>query len=395
MRAITPSRFPWFDPSRYTFSLGLDVGGTAHLSGHSASAYDPGAGRIVVRGGMAEQAATAYDKIEAVLEAAGLGLGDAVRLVENVAADGMASYAEAADVREWRLDGARPAVSTVCVDRLLRPEALIEIAVTAARSPRGHDPAADSLVHLGSVLPVDDRGAVVGDGLVAQAEAAFDRAGRLLAAAGLDLSHVAKVVDHTTPATLADYRATGRVRRERLGPVWPASAGILMSRLAHPDALIALDVTASRHALEAVNPGWDRYAKLTYSPAVRTGDVLFLSGQAALDPDTERAVHPGDVVAQLEYTYGNVLEVLAAAGGGPEHLVETVEYVTPAGLARYRETAAVRQRLLRAPYPASTGIVCRGLLRPEFLFEVDPLAIIPSTGAPAVPAPQRSGRDRA
>lgn len=391
MKAITPARFPWFDHRRYTFSLGLEVDGAAHLSGHSASAYDPDAGRIVARGGMAEQASTAYDKVEAILEAAGLGLGDAVRIVENVTAAGMDTYAEAAHVREQRLGAARPAVSTLCVDRLLRPEALIEIAVTAAPgSPGGavtapssgraaHPPARPGpggIVYLGSVLPVDDTGAVVGDGLVAQAETAFDRAGRLLEAAGLGYGSIAKVVDHTTPATLKEYKHTGRVRRERLGPVYPASAGILMSRLAHPDALIALDVIASTHPLEAVNPGWERYAKLTYSPAVRAGDVLFLSGQAALDPATERAVHPGDVVAQVEYTYRNVITVLEAAGGGPEHLVETVEYVTPEGLGRYRETAAVRQRLLRAPYPASTGIVCNGLLRPEFLFEVDPFAVL-------------------
>lgn len=379
MKAITPASFPWFDHRRYTFSLGLDVGGTAHLSGHSASAYDADAGRIVVRGGMAEQAGTAYDKVETILEAAGLGLADAVRVVENVTVAGMATYREAAEVRAQRLGDARPAVTTLCVDRLLRPDALIEVAVTARPgSPDGgRTPGGDGVVHLGSVLPVDDTGTVVGDDLMTQAEAVFDRAGRLLAAAGLGLGDIAKVVDHTTPATLLDYRATGRVRRERLGPVWPASAGILMSRLAHPDALIALDVVASRHALTAVNPGWDRYEKLTYSPAVRAGEVLFLSGQAALDPATERAVHVGDVVAQVEYTYTNVLAVLEAAGAGPEHLVETVEYVTPGALPRYRETAAVRERLLRAPYPASTGIVCQGLLRPEFLFEVDPLAIVP------------------
>ena len=67
-----------------------------------------------------------------------------------------------------------------------------------------------------------------------------------------------------------------------------------------------------RHApcRSAVNPGWDRYEKLTYSPAVRAGDALFLSGQAALDPATQRAVHEGDIVAQAEFIYGNVLEVV-------------------------------------------------------------------------------------
>jgi hypothetical protein len=56
--------------------------------------------------------------------------------------------------------------------------------------------------------------------------------------------------------------------------------------------------------------------------------------------------------------------------------VKTIEFVTPAGLERYREVAAVRDRLLTEPYPASTGVVCPALLRPEFEIEVDPLAVL-------------------
>ena len=40
-----------------------------------------------------------------------------------------------------------------------------------------------------------------------------------------------------------------------------------------------------------------------------------MSGQGALDPATERVVFENDVVAQAEYTYENVLKVVAAAGG--------------------------------------------------------------------------------
>ncbi|MGH2830989.1 MAG: RidA family protein, partial [Actinomycetota bacterium] len=213
--------------------------------------------------------------------------------------------------------------------------------------------------------------------LAAQARAVFAKAAALLEASNLTMSNVVKTVDYTTPSTLRDYKATGAIRKEMLGPVYPAAAGILLSRLLHPDALISLDVIATQDTPVAVNPGWGRYAKLTYAPAVQAAGMLFMSGQAALDPATERAVHAGDVVAQADYTYGNVLQVLRAAGAGPEHLVKTIEYVTPAGLKRYREVAAVRERLLTQPYPASTGCVCEALLRPEFEFEVDPLAILP------------------
>jgi len=183
-------------------------------------------------------------------------------------------------------------------------------------------------------------------------------------------------VDYITPAALANYKGTGRVRRERLGPVYPGAAGILMPRLMHPEALIQYDFTAARDVPVAVNPGWARYQKLTYSPAARAGKLLFMSGQGALDPATERVLFENDVVAQAQFTYENVLKVVTAAGGGPQHLVKTIEYVTPAALAHYRGVAGVRAKLLREPWPASTGLVCEALLRPQMLIEIDPFAIL-------------------
>jgi len=370
--AITPGRFPWYDYRHYTFSLGLRVGGRSWLSGHTASEHDPATGKMVVRGDMAGQARTAYEKIAAILEGAGQSLADVVRVVEYVTERGLARYAEAAAVRAEVLGASRPAVNTVLVRSLLRPEALIELEATADAA-RG----AGGIVYLPSILPLDDRGEVIGAGdVVAQARAVYERARDLLAPLGLGLDRVVKTLDYVTPAALAGYKATGRVRREFLGPVYPAAAGIIMPRLPHPGALIQVDVIASREAPVGVDPGWARYAKLTYSAGVRAGNTLFLSGFAALEPETERAVHAGDVVAQAEYTYTNILRVLRAAGAGPEHLVKTVEYVTPSALPRYREVAKVRAKLLQVPYPASTGCVCETLLRPEFEIEVDPTAVL-------------------
>jgi len=383
--AIRPAHFPWFDYSRYSFSLGLATPGGAYLSGHTASEYDPVQKRIVVREGMTAQVRTAWAKIGAILEAAGFGYQDVVRIVEYVRPEGIERYAEAAAVRDEVFGGHRPAVHTVPVKALLRPEAFIEIEVTAGPTAAGPAGSAVSgsaresagVVYLGTVQPLDDRGAIVGAGdVVAQTRAVFERAGRLLAAFGLGFDRVVKTVDYLTAAALPAYKGTGRVRREFLGPVYPGAAGIIMPRLLHPEALIQYDFIATRDQPVAVNPGWERYGKLTYSPAVRAGKLLFMSGQGSLDPATERVVFEGDVAAQAEYTYGNILKVLAAAGAGPANLAKTIEYVTPAGLARYREVAAVRARLLTEPFPASTGLVCEALLRPEMLIEVDPFAII-------------------
>jgi enamine deaminase RidA (YjgF/YER057c/UK114 family) len=324
---------------------------------------------------MTEQVRTAWAKIGAILEAAGLGLENVTRVVEYLRPEGIERYAEAAAAREAIFGAHRPVVNTVPVKSLLRPEAFLEVEVTAYVKAT---PAESSgVVFLPTIQPVDEKGRIICAGdVVGQTEAIFERAGRMLAALGLGFDRVVKTVDYITPAALAGYKGTGRVRRERLGPVYPGAAGILMPRLMHPEALIQYDFTAARDEPVAVNPGWARYQKLTYSPAVRAGKLLFMSGQGALDPATERVVFENDVVAQAEYTYENVLKVVAAAGGGAQHLVKTIEYVTPAALERYRGVAGVRSKLLREPWPASTGLVCEALLRPEMLIEIDPFAIL-------------------
>lgn len=391
LQPISPREFPWFRYSDYSFSLGVTDGSTAWLSGHSASEYDPESRHIVVRGGMGEQAKTAYAKIAKILEAAGMDFTNVVRLVENVVSVGVESYTEAVEVRQAIFKKNAPAVVTVIVDRLLRPQALIEIEVIASRGA-GHDSAgasdlglrrariveaSDGTIYLPTVLPIDSSGNIVADGdFAGQYRYCLERAAELLGRVGFTLSNVVKTVDYSTPETREVYRYSGRPRKELLGPIYPGSAGILMERMHAPGVLVSIDVTASRHPLSVVNPGWSRYETLSYSPGVKAGKMLFMSGFAALDPGTQEAVHPGNIVAQAEYTYESIRAVLEAAGASVKDLVKTIEYVCPEGLAEYREVGLVRKRLLSEPWPASTGIVCHSLLRPEFRIEIDPMAVI-------------------
>jgi enamine deaminase RidA (YjgF/YER057c/UK114 family) len=385
LKAITPAHFPWFDYARYSFSLGLKSDTGAYLSGHTASEFDPVSKRIVVRGSMTQQVRTAYKKIGTILEAAGLGFHDVVRIVEYVRPEGIERYAEAVAVRAEVFSQYHPTVHTVPVKSLLRPEAFIEIEVTAGPVGGATDvgslasPARDSagLVYLPTVQPVDEQGHIVGAGdIVAQTAYIFEKAGKMLSVLGLGFQNIVKTVDYLTVEGLAHYKGTGRIRKQYLGPIYPGAAGLIMPRLVHPQALIQYDFIASRDALECINPGWSRYEKLTYSPAVKAGKLLFMSGQGALDPATEKVLFHNDVVAQAQYTYSNILSVLSAAGAGPQNLVKTIEYVTPHGLSDYKKVADVRANLLKTPYPASTGLICEALLRPEMLIEVDPFAIL-------------------
>lgn len=371
--AIHTDRFPWFDYKRYSFSLGLKTTAGAYLSGATASEYDSASRRMVVRGGMHEQISTIYSKVAAILEAGGLGYGDVARIVEYLRPEGIERYEEAAAVRRELFDSYRPVVNTVPVRSLVRQDALIEIEVTATPST-ALEPSA---VFLPTIQPVDDRGTILGAGdLLAQTEAVYDRAARMLSALGLSFGQVVKIATYIAPPALGAYGKTVRVRQARLGPVFPTVGCAVMSRLLHPEALIQCDFIATHEKPVAVNPGWTRYDELASSPAVRAGKLLYMSGQGALDPKSGRLLHEGDIVGQSEYIYENVLQLVRAAGGAPHQLVKTIEYVTPASLERYRDVAGVRSKMLQEPLPASTGLISEALSRPEMRIEVDALAVL-------------------
>lgn len=399
---ITPTagQFPWFPYEGFTFCLGLREGEAAWTSGHTSAAHDPAVGKMTVSGTMAEQARIAYTKVLAILEAEGFGPADVAHVTENVTVAGIGDYPEAAQVRMEALKGSSPAVTTVVVERLVRRTAVLEVelhavkgggtelrAASEAREAGTWTPSpvreADGVVHVPTIVPADERGEVVYPGdLVGQYAYCLDRADAVLRDAGLSLDAAVATYDYSTPSTRDAYRGTHHARKERLGGagIFPAAGGVLMSRLHHPGQLVALDVTASRHRLELVNPGWRRYDTLTYAPGVKAGRMLFMSGFAALDMQTQEALHPGDIGAQAEVTYGAVLELLQYAGLGPADLLRTIEFCVEPALPDYRAVAAVRERLLSPPWPASTGDICKALLRPELLLEVFPMARYPEEG---------------
>jgi enamine deaminase RidA (YjgF/YER057c/UK114 family) len=390
--AIRPDHFPYFPYEGFTFCLGLQRGDDAWLSGHSGATWDQSLGKMAVGGSMAEQAATMYDKIGTILAAAGLGFCDVVQLTENVSAAGLDSYPEAEEIRRTVLGGREPALSTVIVDRLVRRAALIEVQVTARRGGgtavsqseqtrwrRSVLTEADGLVHLPTLLPVGPDGELIAPGdFGAQYRCCLERADGLLGAVGLSLANVVRTVSYAPMTTRDAYLQAIEARRELLGPVYPADARILMSRLPVPGALLALDVTASRHPHEVVAAGPGHDETVLASRGVEAGGLLFMSGVTATDAQTGKPVHPGDLAAQAAHIYSAILDLVRLTGGSAEQLIETIEYVTPEGVPDYRAVAGVRERLLRPPWPASVGAVCAGLVPQESLLAVIPTAVIPS-----------------
>jgi enamine deaminase RidA (YjgF/YER057c/UK114 family) len=124
-----------------------------------------------------------------------------------------------------------------------------------------------------------------------------------------------------------------------------------------------------------------------YSHAVesRGGRRLSLAGQVAMDRDGA-VLHPGDLVAQAEEAFANVVRVLDAAGARPQHLVRMRIYVTDVG-AYHRESeaigAAYRKHFGRW-FPAMTLLQVAGLYDHGALIEVECEAVVPDDGGKPV-----------
>jgi enamine deaminase RidA (YjgF/YER057c/UK114 family) len=108
---------------------------------------------------------------------------------------------------------------------------------------------------------------------------------------------------------------------------------------------------------------------------VARGATVFVRGQVGQDLDTAVSVGIGDAAAQAEQAMRNVQTLLTEAGARLEHICKITIYLTD---PRFRE-AVYRTvgRWLKGVYPVSTGIVVSALARPEWLVEVDVIAVIP------------------
>jgi 2-iminobutanoate/2-iminopropanoate deaminase len=109
-----------------------------------------------------------------------------------------------------------------------------------------------------------------------------------------------------------------------------------------------------------------------YSPVIRAGNLLFLSGQIPIDPATGALVE-GGIALQTEQVMRNLLALLEAAGAGFEHVVRTTVF-----LADMNEFAAMNEcyaRFVTDPAPARSTVQVARLPR-DVRVEIDAIAVL-------------------
>jgi enamine deaminase RidA (YjgF/YER057c/UK114 family) len=111
--------------------------------------------------------------------------------------------------------------------------------------------------------------------------------------------------------------------------------------------------------------------------AVVAGNTVYLRGQIGQDLDSRESVGIGDVAAQTEQAMANIDMLLQESGSALEDIVKIVVYLTD---VRYREAVyQVMGRWLKGVFPVSTGVVVTALARPEWVVEIDAIAVIPES----------------
>lgn len=108
---------------------------------------------------------------------------------------------------------------------------------------------------------------------------------------------------------------------------------------------------------------------------VAKGTMVFVRGQIGQNLDTSESVAIGDAAGQTEQAMYNIKMLLGEAGAELEHICKITIYITD---PRYREDVyRVVGKWLKGVFPVSTGIVVSALARPEWVVEVDAIAVIP------------------
>ena len=107
---------------------------------------------------------------------------------------------------------------------------------------------------------------------------------------------------------------------------------------------------------------------------VKAGNIVFLRGQVGSDFEGN-VVGVGDAAAQADQAMRNVQQLLEEAGSKLEDICKITIYLTDRA---YRDDVyRTIGRWLKGVFPVSTGVIVDGLAKPEWVMEIECIAVIP------------------
>ena len=115
-------------------------------------------------------------------------------------------------------------------------------------------------------------------------------------------------------------------------------------------------------------PGYSQGIKVTGAQT-----ILFLAGQVAYDKDGSVA-HRGDFKGQARQVFASIKALVESAGGTLQSVVKINTYVTD--VRNRPDYRTVREEFFGAKGPASTMVQVSALANPDYLIEVEAIAIV-------------------
>ena len=115
---------------------------------------------------------------------------------------------------------------------------------------------------------------------------------------------------------------------------------------------------------------------LCHAVVTEGGKTVWLRGQCPQNLDDGANIDSNDPVEQTHKVMKNIVQLINETGGEIKHLVKLVVYITD-----IKNREAVYRTIgqyTKGVYPVSTGLVVNSLARPEWLVEIDAIAVIPS-----------------
>ena len=124
--------------------------------------------------------------------------------------------------------------------------------------------------------------------------------------------------------------------------------------------------------VEFINPA-AIHTPTGYSHVAKTGNLVSIAGQLAIDKDGN-VVGEGDIRAQTKQALSNLEEAVKASGGTKKDIAAIRVYMTNRDDLEGMRQA--RGGFWEGTPPASTLLFISGLVRPEFLIEIEALAVV-------------------
>ncbi len=116
------------------------------------------------------------------------------------------------------------------------------------------------------------------------------------------------------------------------------------------------------------------------SPAIRVGNTVSVSGQVVLD-DSGWLVGPGDCGAQVEQCLRNVGTAFEATGESWDEVVKMTTFLV--NVSDYDAYAGACHKMFPENGPASSTVIIAPLVKPEFLIEIEAVAMLDGSSGSA------------